>query len=498
MHETNVRRRVSAALLCLLACVPAAGLAQSGVGTVEFANSGSPAAQQPFLRGVALLHSFEYASAARSFREAQRADPGFALAYWGEAMTYNHPVWNEQDRDSARAVLARLGPTPAAQLARAPTPRERGYLEAVETLYGEGSKADRDTAYARVMERVAHANPDDVEARAFYVLSLLGLSRGVRDVPTYMRAGAMALELFAAHPDHPGAAHYVIHAFDDPLHAPIGLPAARAYSRIAPEAAHAQHMTTHIFVALGMWDDVVSQNLIAVSLTAWLPGHYTSWLGYGYLQQGRYGEARQLLERVRGAMRSGAPPGQLGYLVAMRADYVVNAERWDDAVARWNLDSLFAARPMPAADVFVRGFAALKRGERPAAERALQELASRSGDVARTVRPGATAFVVAPVIMEKELRALLRLADGAPEDAVALLREATTLEDAMPAEFGPPDVVKPSYELLGETLLALGRPREAADAFAHALRLAPGRALALRGLERAAAAGMRRSLVPSP
>ena len=493
MSAPLVSHRTAVALLCLVVGAPAGARAQGGVGTVAFQNSASPAAQAPFLRGVALLHSFEYAGAARAFREAQQANPAFALAYWGEAMTYNHPVWDQQDRDSARAALARLGPTPAARLARTPTPREREYLEAVETLYGEGSKADRDTAYMRVMERVARDNPDDIEARLFYALSLLGLSRGVRDVPTYMRAGAIALELLAAHPNHPGAAHYVIHAFDDPVHAPIGLAAARAYSRIAPEAAHAQHMTTHIFLAMGMWDQVVSQNVIATDLTAWVPGHYTSWLGYGYLQLGRQRDARQLLERVRGNLRPGAPAPQINALAAMRAAYVVNTERWDDEVARWSLDSVFGGRARPPVDVFVRGLAALKRGDRPAAEREAGELASRTAEAARELRPGAAASVVAPVIMEKELRALLRLADGAADDAVALLREATALEDAMPAEFGPPDVVKPSHELLGETLLGLGRSREAADEFTRALRLAPGRALALRGLARATAA-----LTPNP
>lgn len=265
--------------LGLLALAAAPALAQDPqLGTIIFPTSGQPAAQAAFIRGVLYLHSFEYGSAATAFREAQRLEPGFAMAYWGEAMTLNHPVWNEQDSVAARAALARLAPSSEARRGMAPTARERGYLEAVEQLYASGGpKARRDSLYSAAMMALSAAFPADAEARAFYALSLLGLSQGNRIVPTYMRAGAIALALMQQYPDHPGAAHYAIHAFDDPDHAPLGLPAARAYSRIAPAAPHAQHMTAHIFLALGMWDEVVSQNIIAsgTDRSKWTPGHYT-------------------------------------------------------------------------------------------------------------------------------------------------------------------------------------------------------------------------------
>jgi len=203
---------------------------------------------------VLLLHSFEFADAASAFREAQQIDEDFALAYWGEAMTYNHPLWQEQDRDAAHATLARYAPTPEARQARAPTDPERAYLAAVDVLYGEGSKTDRDLAYMAEMERMTTKWPDDDEARAFYALSILGSTDGERDFATYMRAAAAAQPVFESNPDHPGAVHYIIHSFDDPVHAPLGLEAARAYSGIAPDAGHAQHMTSHIFVAMGMWE----------------------------------------------------------------------------------------------------------------------------------------------------------------------------------------------------------------------------------------------------
>src|SRR5437773_1487197 len=394
----------------LLLCLAAAALLSAQtprLGTIDFPTSGAPAAQTQFIRGVLLLHSFEYQDAARAFREAQRLDSALALAYWGEALSYTHPLWNEQDLNAARAALQRLGPTAAARRAQAPTLREQAYLDAVEILYGEGSKAERDTAYSTAMGRLVKRFPADREAKVFYALSLLGLNQGVRDVPTYLRAAAIVEPVFRENPNHPGAAHLLIHCYDDPSHAVLGLRAARAYSKIAPDAAHAQHMTTHIFLALGMWDEVVSQNEIASGHdhAAWTPHHYTEWLGYGYLQQGRYREALQHLElmyRNVNQARRGRP-----VLAEMRAAYVVNTERWDSPCLQWR---------------------------------------------------------------------------------IALMREATALEDAMPVEYGPPPDVKPAHELFGEMLLQAGRPQEAQQEFARALALAPKRALSLLGLGRAAAA----------
>jgi len=455
------------------------------LGRVTFPASGAAAARAPFIRGVLLLHSFEYVDAAEAFREAQRIDPGFAMAYWGEAMTYTHPLWNEQNLNAGREVLQRLGPTPKERRAKAPTPRERGYLSAVEILYGDGTKTHRDSAYALAMGRLAGQVPADREAQVFYAASLLGLSQGVRDVPTYMRAAAILERVFRANPQHPGAAHLLIHCYDDPTHASRGMPAARAYSKIAPDAAHAQHMTTHIFLALGMWDDVVSQNEIAAGRDrpAWAPGHYTQWLGYGYLQQGRYEEALRHLERMRQNVNQGHRGNAV--LAQMRAEYVVNTGRWDSPSLQWSID-LTAVRARDAAsDAFVTGLSALKRGDRAGADRSLADLVEV--DRNRVAAPGRPSDPV-PTILVKELQALLRQADGAVGDAVALLRNAAALEEAMPAEYGPPAAVKPAHELLGEVLLQADRPREAQREFARQLRLAPKRALSLLGLARAAAA----------
>ena len=487
MTFLSVWRR--AAVLTLIAAAPLAAQSRSQhLGTISFPNSGAKAAQKSFIRGVLLLHSFEYQDAATAFREAERIDPRFALAYWGEAMTWTHPIWNQQNVDSARAILARLAPSAEQRRAKAPTPRERGYLEAVEILYGDGSKPRRDTLYSAAMRRLSEAYPRDLEAKAFYALSLMGLSQGTRNVPTYMRAGALAEEVFLANPDHPGAAHYIIHAFDDAVHAPLGLRAARAYARIAPGAAHAQHMTSHIFVSMGMWDETVEANVSALGpdTAGYTANHYSAWLDYAYLQQGRVTKARSLLETARGNLGSPSKGHFRASLIGMRAHYLVVSERWADSSVTWALDTTGIGPVTQAMDAFALGYASLKRGERAtvdAQQRRLGELAARKPDPDED-----DGDLQVAAVLNQELRAATRAADGSGDEAVAMLRDASTQEEAIPAAFGPPDVVKPAPELLGELLLAQGKAAEAQQAFSRALALAPRRSLSLLGLARAAAA----------
>ena len=445
------------------------------LGVISFPTSGSPAAQPHFIRGVLLMHSFEYPDAAAEFRKAEALDPGFAMAYWGEAMTFTHPVWNEQNRDSARAVLARLAPTPEARAAKAGSARERAWLAAVETLYGDGGKARRDTLYSAAMETLAQQYPEDDEAQTFYALSLLGLNQGVRDVPAYMRAGAIALRVLRRNPRHPGAAHYAIHAFDDPQHAVLGLDAARAYATIAPGASHAQHMTTHIFLARGMWPEVVAQNRIALGPTRqfYFANHYSYWLHYGLVQQGKFAEAAALLDTLHQNQKPGAGPGTRGQLALARAQQVFTSERWDDPSLQWPIamDSVWDAGR--AADIFTLGYAALMRGDRAAAtsaEAALKGIKAGSG------------LDTLPALIASELSAAIMRARGDTVHAEASLQAVAEASAALPAVFGPPDMVKPPYELLGEWLVADGQRARAHAAFQRALELMPGRWLSERGL----------------
>ncbi len=468
---------------------PAALVAQAPrLGSVRFPVSAGPAARAEFEAGLGWLHSFEYARAATAFRRAQELEPGFAMAYWGEAMTHTHAVWNEQDVGAARQALARLAPDAAGRLARAANPRERRYLEAVEILYGDGPKPRRDTLYAQAMERLVREHPDDHEAKAFYALALIGLSQGVRDTATYVRAAAWADTVFRANGDHPGAAHYLIHAYDDPGHAARGLEAARAYSRIAPDAPHAQHMTTHIFLALGMWDEVVSQNTIAVNLTRRTPGHYSRWLLYGMLQQGRPRAAQAFLEELHGNLGGGGNPGQLSYLAWMRAFYVLLTGELASGPAAWQIPADRMPEGGRVAESYRAGATAWRQRDAAGLARAEAELEAAEARIASgSPLGGRDPSVGQARVMRKELEAMRLHLGGARLEAVKALQAAAAIEDSLPVEFGPPAIVEPSWELLGEMLLEMD-PGQAQRAFQRSLLQAPKRSRSLAGLVRAAAA----------
>jgi tetratricopeptide (TPR) repeat protein len=450
------------------------------LGVIAFPTSGAAAAQPAFIRGVLLLHNFEYEAAAASFREAQRIEPRFAMAYWGEALTYTHQVWKEQDLDSARLALGKLGATAELRSSAAPTPRERAYLAAVEALYGEGTRAHRDTAYADAMDGVMRAFPDDDEAAILYATALFGLPQEARDVPLYMRAGAIAEDVFRRNPRHPGAAHMIIHAFDDPTHAPLALQAARAYSTIAPQSAHAQHMTTHIYLALGLWPEVVAWNIVAAGpdTSKWGPFHAEAWLLYGYLQQGKSATARALVQTLAAHYPRERARGRAANL---RARYVVEARAWDGPEATM----LVADTGRKGEDdyeyaTFAAGYAAAMRGDTVLARRMLARL-DRIVAAAGSVKPGARGVLAAPIIQALSLRAALLTRAGRAREAIELLRRAAAFEDGMPVEFGPPAVLAPTHELLGAALSAAGDHAAAAAEYSTALQLQPGRSAALLG-----------------
>ncbi|MEP6637290.1 MAG: hypothetical protein ABJB97_11250, partial [Acidobacteriota bacterium] len=363
----RISRTVFALTFLLLVLYTASAFAQQDYGEVAFVNSGPEAAQANFLHGLAQLHNFEYDDAAEHFRKVQQIAPNFVLAYWGEAMTKNHPLWHEEDVSSARLILKRLAVTPEARLAKSLTEREKLYLQSAEVLFGEGSKAERDRRYESVLGELHRKFPDDVDATSFYALAILGTAEQGRDFATYMRAAAVLEEIFPQHPRHPGVVHYLIHSYDDSVHAPLGLRAARIYAKIAPEAGHAQHMTSHIFLALGMWDDEVKANETAVAVVNRLRqkagrppamcGHYNEWLEYGYMQQGRIADARRVLDGCRQsverataaashnnspgaqtmeAMMSSASVAVRSY-ADMRANFIIDAHLWNDDLVRSTL-----------------------------------------------------------------------------------------------------------------------------------------------------------------
>jgi hypothetical protein len=510
--EARMRRLLFCAVITLALVAPAAAQLQD-VGQLSFPTSGSAAAQQHFLRGVAILHSFGWKQAIAEFKLAQKAQPDFAMAYWGESLAYNHPLQAEQDNKNPRAVLARLGPDRAARLAKAPTAREKGFLTAVEELWAEGGDwRQRRLAYMRAMERLHKQFPTDDEVTAFYALSLLSGGAAVDD-STFRyntKAGALAMSVFERNSKHPGAVHYIIHAFDDPVHAPLALKAAKVYADIVPAVSHAVHMPTHIFIQHGMWNEVVNQNVRAFQIAKdlWEPGdvpgdmsHSGDWGQYGFLQQGDYAGARNRVDLFAQMTETTKHQRAVGALALQKARYIIETEEW---------------KVQPVADnasdetVLANGFSAVKTGDLATAEKMEALLAAKAksapGGVAAAGAhadhapaptapgPGGPDAGKAVRIMHKELAALIALARGDKDQAVTLLRDAVQIEESMRPPNGAADPIKPSHELLGEVLLEAGKPAEAADAFEASLLRMPNRARSLMGAVKAHAAAGHKEL----
>lgn len=471
-----------------------------GIEYMVFETGVEGEAHDQFLRGLALLHNFEYGRAAAAFRQAQAADPDWVMAYWGEAMTHNHPLWEYQDRNAAQAVLAKLAPTPEERFLKARTGKEALWLMSVEALYGpEGTKEERDFEYLRVLRAFLAREPDDIDIRAFTGLAVLGTSHGGRDIALYMEAAGVLEPGFMTHEQHPGILHYLIHSYDDPIHATLGRRMAERYAGVAPDAGHAQHMISHIYNALGEWEASEKANVLAVAADeavrgyAYHCGHYNEWLVYARVQQGK--DTSGLVEACRNqagqelasskrprtsiAQRSAATSfARIAIYSGVTSGEWAQGFDWPDDQFRRAQFHMANARLLQA------------REDAAAASEALIEM--------KRVHEGILAALPGEYPDETGLQAwnargiaqgeaILTLASGDTEAGLAALRAAAEAESALPVVFGPPVIAKPSWELLGEELLKLGRAGEAAEAFRASLTFAPNRKLSNEGL--AAATG---------
>ena len=436
------------------------------LGSVAFPTSSTNAeAQALFERGVAALHSFWYEEAADAFRKARTLDPSFAMAHWGEAMTHNHPIWLEQDRGAARDILAAL-PQDAGNA------KEREWLATLDVLYGDGDKRARDFAYEKALSALAAKYPDDLEVQAFHALAILGtMTRGPEDARRQVAAAAILEPLLARAPEHPGVVHYMIHAYDDPLHAPLGLRAARSYARVAPSAHHALHMPSHIFLQLGMWDEAAASNEQSYAASkAWverakLPSnkrdlHSLTWLHYIYLQQGRYEDAMRLLGEVDAPLSERERSTRARMLAAWAVE---TGQAVEDASGSDEDDAHCAAGYTTSneAALYARALTAIRRKEFAVAESAI---ASLKGNTTSEV-------------MALTLKAMLEQKRGKLSKAIQFAEQAVAKEEKLGAPSGPPDVLKPAHELYGELLSAAGRCDDAREQFRLSLLRTPNRRL---------------------
>ena len=412
-------------------------------------------------------------------------------------MTYNQTLWRNENVAAGREALARLGTTPDARAAKAPDPRTRALLAAIDAFFGDGDAAARRQRYADAMARVHTQFPDDADIASFYALALLGTAsrslignmdahdRALAGSETQRRVAAVLQRVLASHPNHPGALHYLIHDYDDPDHARLALAAARAYAKIASASSHARHMPAHVFLQLGFWRDAAASDRAAYAASNdWIERkqlgpamrnyHALEWLQYELLQLGRYREAASLIDDLKWVVDAKGPLPLLSDWSSMRGRFVVETRRWKDLAGEDNFGNVD--------DLFAIGVSTARTGALDRAERVRQTLAGRAAaEQEGDLRP-------AIAIMERQVAGLIALGSGRRDEAIAILRSAADSEVRLPAPLGLPQPVKPAPELLGEVLLEAGRPADAQKAFEQALRRNANRSLSVLGLARAAVA----------
>lgn len=475
--------------------------AEGEIGRVTFPSSCAPAASRQLGGAVALLHSFWYEEAEQAFARVIEADPGCAFGYWGRAQSQLRPLWPPVPEAAHAAAVADAREA----LARSrPGTRERAWAEAQTAFFrplpDPRSHADRLHAWTEAAGRVAEQYPEDDEARIFYALGLVGLGQLASTDTSYAyqrRAAALLEPVFARQPNHPGLAHYLIHAFDSPALARLAEPAARRYAEIAPAVPHAQHMPSHIFIRLGQWEDAIASNARSADAAreferrnGWNAvwdqrSHAWDYMMYAYLQLGREREARDLVREAAAVTRV-YPENSLVQdyaLAAIPARYALERDRWDEAGG-------LAIRPSPAWPAcegithFARTLGAARRGDAAAARAGLAILADLE---TRLLRMGGLQTYWAGQVKIQRLAgsAWLALLEGDTATAVRLGREAADLDDHTGKHPATPGAVLPARELYGDLLLQIGRPAEAVEAYEIAERRQPGRARTARGLARA-------------
>jgi tetratricopeptide (TPR) repeat protein len=468
-------------------------LTEAQVGIVHFASSCLAAEQKPVERGVAMLHSFWYEEAEKQFQQIEKDDPKCAIARWGVAMSLWHQLWNRPDR----AVLDRGGAELKAGKSLPATPREKDYIAALSKFYEHPGKPyqKRVTAYSRAMAKVYQRNPDDHEAAAFYALSLLAAEPDHDKTDANRKKAAAVLEkLFAEEPNHPGVAHYLIHTYDKPEMAQLGLPAARKYAQLAPAAPHALHMPAHIFARLGLWQDDIDSNVRSIAATQkeaaeHMGGeghqfHAMDFLVYAYLQTGHEQDAQKIIDEVR-AMPPMHDMYGMGFdprmfaLSGFPAAYELELHHWNEAA---RLTPVSGAGDYDQSVTYdARAIGAARSGNLEQARKEIAQLERIQKKLGSNKKKyqGEYDGVGDELV---EARAWLAQAEGHNDEAVRLMRSIADKEE------GEAEASQgiPAHEMIGDMLLETKHPEEALVEYETTLKSDPGRFDALYGAAQAA------------
>ena len=463
------------------------------IGKAHLETSCNEPAQQEIDRGVALIHSFWYAPAEKAFRKAAALDAGCGMAWWGVAMANLHPLWAPPTPEELKT-----GKEAAEKAAGvgAPSDREKQYIVAINTYYANSDVVDHRTrllAYETAMAGLERDQPKDREAAIFHALALIGTaSPNDKTYANQKKAAAILNRVLPEEPEHPGIAHYLIHGFDSPALAELALPAARVYAKLAPGSPHALHMPSHIFTRLGLWDESIASNIASAEkarsyVAVVMPGatafdelHAIDYLVYAYLQQGKIGEARKLVEKLA-AVKKVDNPSQFAaaYAIsAVPARFALERRQWKDAAAL-KVPSVIAWDKVPYAEAnihFARGIGAVRSNQLPTAREAVARLAA----IRQALLDQKSSYWADQVEIQRlAVAAWLAHAEKNDEEALKLMRAAADLESSTDKHPVTPGPIIPARELLAQLLLDTGKR---ADALAEAqlvLKDAPNRRNAL-------------------
>lgn len=465
------------------------------LGKLAFDSSCSRPAHALLEQGLGWLHSFEYGDAALIFARAAAADPSCAIAYWGVAMSYYHPLWappTPAELEKGRDAVA------MAKAAGARTQRERDYIEAIDAFYRDSDSVGhekRALAYSAAMGRLQARYPEDREAAVLHALSLIATGTMDKD-PAFTKekqAAAILNQVLAINADHPGVAHYLIHGFDYPPLADLALPAARRYAAIAPHSAHAQHMPSHIFTRLGLWDESIKSNLKSQAAARTLDQrlHAMDYLAYAYLQEGQDREAERVLEDLNGIRSDGPTIFTSAYAAtAIPARLKLERRQWAEAATLDLSDSVSGLARLSdhewarAHIRFARAVGAARSGNVTQARDEVARL--REIEQALSVPSGAYDWKTQVRIEREIAEAWLAHAEGRTDEGADRMRAVADLDDATEKHPVTPGAILPAREQLGDLLLELGRPAEALAAYEASLKRAPRRLAGLYGAARAA------------
>ncbi len=476
----------------------------SQLGKVTFQFTAGPEALPLVEEGWLLLHSFEYEDARTAFRAAQAADPLCPMAYWGEAMSHHYTLWEREDTEAGRIALAkwREASNPETSITKV----EQGLIEAAEVLYGSGSAAERNQAFAFEMGKLYQRFPQDLEVASLYALSLLGSVAEGRDYVLHAQAAAISQQILQQNPKHPGALHYLIHAFDDPEHAHLALDAAYAYATVASDAAHALHMPSHIFVARGMWDEVINSNIASYGASVdrmerlgmnhnARSYHSFAWLLYGLLQQGRMSEVERIMDDMMLYVAEKPSVPARSYLIGMKGSYLAHVGQWDSAFRDLIVDDQDLDLSLQSIQAFIQGMIAYQNQDRSYLEQTILSLEKAriraTNSLVASAEAACSAFGAPAItgntdikvaqVMEMELKAMLADLQGNASTANQWFEKACALEAVTDYEYGPPTIIKPAHELYADWLLAQGRAEDALLHYGLAEQRTPKRWLVLEG-----------------